>query len=289
MSVIEVFTVATPSAPSETLAFAANIGLPRIAADMPIPTSHSPSRTCPGAGIAFGQPEHSGALLHARDERSRGERHLPLRIFARLVANAQFDRIHFQGDRELVHRAFQRQQTNRSPGARIEEDTGRSRVVSRCSVKRLGGCIDAARRIGRGFVETLPGVLLEPGSMLDRGHRSVVLRRQPQALDSVGSVRSYVKHLLPRQRELDRSVSPSWLQAARMASASTANFCSNKSTADVAADEPDLLLRDLQVDATVATPRGKHLVGRIEGHASSFQAADGGVRLHHHVASARRV
>jgi hypothetical protein len=63
---MDVSTVSTPSAPSTTRAFAFCIGLPRIAAAMPYPTNHSPSRTWPGFGLRFAQPKSSAAFcMHA--------------------------------------------------------------------------------------------------------------------------------------------------------------------------------------------------------------------------------
>ena len=123
--------------------------------------------------------------------------------------------------------------------------------------------------------------------MLDRGQRSVALRRQPQALDRVGPMRGDMKHLLPRQRELDRSVHHPGREGGENGVGLHRQFRS-ESAADVAADEPDLLLRDLQGRRHRRDASRQHLVGRVEGQRVVVPYRDGGVRLHHRVALRRR-
>ncbi len=62
MSVMAARVTAVPSGPIRTQALAGWIGLPRLAAATPSPTSQLPSRTAPGAALRRLQPNSSAPL-----------------------------------------------------------------------------------------------------------------------------------------------------------------------------------------------------------------------------------
>jgi len=156
--VMEVFTVTTPSRSRETLAFAASIGLPRIAADIPCDEPLAVSHLF--RALDCGSPtENFRSLLHARTS-VRVEKGTFISGLHLVRCGYVTRSVHIQSDREFVHRAFQRQQSNgfawRSHGGGNRQ-IERRKAMLRQTVRRRRCC--ASR--WPPFRKSLPGVLLE--------------------------------------------------------------------------------------------------------------------------------
>ena len=103
---------------------------------------------------------------------SAGKRNVLFRPLRRLVAEPQFDRIQVELLGELVHRAFQRQKTDRLAGARIEEATGISRGASRCR-SAVGAGIEPPRLARGALIGFLAPHIARNHSVPDRDQPAI--------------------------------------------------------------------------------------------------------------------
>ncbi len=118
-------------------ALAGSRKLPRMAAAMPMPTSHRPSRTLCRLGLALVPAEPLGAVAACTRPAAGPSRAAGLRVLVRLVADAQLDRIDADLSASSSIAASRLSMPEASPGARMALATAMS---SSCSGGRSAGC-----------------------------------------------------------------------------------------------------------------------------------------------------
>ena len=121
------------------------------------------------------------------------------RVFAWLVADAQFDRVQVELFGKFVHRAFKRHQPDelaRRAHRRCNRNIQRCQAMSR---QPVGTGVQRAGLQRRGLIGLLAGQIAREHIMADREDSTVPISTQAEALDGIRAVRRDVKDLLPCQ------------------------------------------------------------------------------------------
>ena len=209
------------------------------------------------------------------------------RVFLRLVAQTQLDRVQAELVRQLVHGAFDGQQANGFAGraGRVRHrQVQRHTAVSRLA---MGGGIERARGLGGRFVEIVKARRVRPRLMADRRQHAVTAGTQPQPLNGVAAVRGDMEHLLAGQSGLDRPVELARSHCRQQYIAINRQLAAKAAT-DVAADDAHLAGRYLQRVGNAFLRTFQQLGRAVDMHASVFPVSQAGMGLHLRVDVDRR-
>ena len=205
------------------------------------------------------------------------------RILRRLVAHPQFYRIEVELLGEFVHRAFKSQKTYRlSGGAHRRSDRNVQRRQTMPGQAVVAG-VERPRLQGRALVGLLAPQIARKHIVADRKNAPVSIRPQTDALNGVRTVRRDMKHLLTGQRRLHRSVELARSDRGQNGVGVDPKFRA-KPAADVRANQPDVLDRNLQGPGDCVAPLIEHLVRGVKNEVVAFPHGQRGMGLHHGLA-----
>ena len=157
-----------------------------------------------GFRIALAPAEHLGALIHAGQQAARGEGVVVGRIARRLIALAQFDGVHVQPMRQLIHRAFEREHPDRL--ARRAHGAGQHEIEAH-DFMRDEPIVSGVKKLRRnpGWLEkVLPLQIAAKSFMRDGGKRSILGGSEAHMLLRVGTTHRRFEHLRARHDDFHR-------------------------------------------------------------------------------------
>ena len=205
------------------------------------------------------------------------------RILRRLVAHPQLDRIEVELLGEFVHRAFQRQKTDRlSGGAHRRSDRNVQRRQTMPGQSVVAG-IERPRLEGRALVGLLAPQIARKHIVADRKNAAVSIRAEADALNGVRTVRRDMEHLLTRQRRLHWPVKLARSDR-RQNGVGVDPKLGAKAAADERADQPDVLDRNVEGPGDRVATLIQHLVRGVKDEVVVLPHGQRGVGLHHGVA-----
>ena len=160
-------------------------------AAIPVPTSRCPSRRIRGRWSRVGPAEPARAFTQAGDEVAAAERQPGHRADGGLVAQPEFERVHAQPLRQLVHGGLERERAGRRTGSThrerrqdVERDRGEPGADRRRRVQRLGdlgAVLDVLARAARARTPARGG---SPAGGRRRRRRAGPVARSPAAARS---------------------------------------------------------------------------------------------------------
>ena len=123
--------------------------------------------------------------------------------------------------------------------------------------------------------------------MADRKNAAISIRAEADALNGVRTVRRDVEDLLTRERRLHRPVELACRDCGQNGVGIDPKLGA-KTTADVGADQPDVLDWNLEGPGDRVAPLIQHLVGSVKDEVVAVPHRERGVGLHHGLALQRR-